>query len=380
MRAIKLLPVLALVCLLGFSAAAQAQIVYGQPASGNMTITYTNWKVTPDSGSDITYSQFLIPVAGFIPLQDNMELRFQAANTSQSADIGDQDNSLSGLTDIRLQLNKSLSDDKYLLSFGLNLPTGKKELSTDEEIYVMAGLAENYLSFPVRRLGEGFGFNMLAGGATTNGNARLGGTIMLQYNGKYTAYEGEGEYDPGEMLSITLSGDTKSKSAVYSLNAVFTLFTDDKLDDQKIRKSSTQLDFLAGMQMPGEKTTLSGHARLLLRGRNTNYVPGTEEVSDQLRLYGNEFSLGAGLTYHPAKTWSFTSRAEIRIIGENEYEQTSTQYMDGSTIFALGGSYARQLGSELNGTVGFRYYTGSADGGDYDLSGYQFTVGIQAAF
>ncbi|MEZ5360346.1 MAG: hypothetical protein R3F48_16135 [Candidatus Zixiibacteriota bacterium] len=380
MRPINLFLILSLVCLLGAVTVAEAQIIYGQPASGDLKITYTSWKYTNDADEETTISQFLIPIGGFIPLQDNMELRFQAANTTQKAEYGDTENKLSGLTDLRLQLNKSLSDDKYLLSLGLNLPTGKKELTTDDEVFVMAGLSENYLSFPVRLLGEGFGFNMLAGGAMTRGNSRLGGTVMFQYNGKYKAYENEGEYDPGEMFSVSVNADTKSEKALYSLSAVLTLYTDDKLNDNKIRKSSTQVDFLAGAQFPGEKLTFAGNARLLLRGRNTSYVPNTEEIEEQLRLYGNELTLAAALSYHPAKTWSFTPKAELRMIGGNEYESTSTRYMDASTIFGLGGSYARKLGEDINGTVGFKYYTGSADGGDYDLSGYQFTLGLQAAF
>ncbi len=382
MGAIKLLTGGVLLCLIGFASPVDAQIVYGQPSSGSSTITFTSWTVGLDSGGENKLSQLVIPIGGFIPLQDNMELRFSAANSSQSAEIAGQDNSFSGLTDLRLQFNKSLSNDKYLVSFGVNLPTGKKELNTSEEIFVMGELAENYLSFPVRRLGEGFGFNMLFGGAMTNGSARFGATAMFQYNGKYKAYESEGDYDPGEMLSLSVSADKKSTKAVYSASAILTIYTDDKRDDKKVQKSSTQFDVLTGLQIPGEKTTIIGNIRFLLRGRNTGYALSTDEVDEQLRLYGNEVTLGGGLIYHSSKTWSFTPRVELRMIGANEFDENpdDEQAMESSSILAFGGTYAHKLGTDIDGSLGFKYYTGSANGGDIDLSGYQFTLGIKAAF
>ena len=379
MRAIKITLLLAALCLIGIASSAEAQIVYGQPSSGGTNITYTHWKIDPDGGDQTTINQFVIPISGFIPLQDNLEMRFQAAQASHSATIGGDDSKLSGLTDIRLQMNKSFSNDRFLASFGINLPSGKRKLNFDEELNVMGLLSENYLIFPVRQLGEGFGFNMLFGGATSSGNARLGATAMFQYNGKYTPYDGGGKYDPGEMFSLSASADTKSDKAMYSANAIFSVFTDDKLDGEKARKSSTQLDFLAGMQFPGQTMSFFGNVRVLLRGRNTTYNPD-ESISEQLRLYGNEFTIGAGLRYHPDKLWSLTPSVELRTIGANEYETDDALYLDGSMIFGLGAAFARNLGQDVNGTLGFKYYSGSANGGDISLSGYQLTVGLRAAF
>jgi len=65
---------------------------------------------------------------------------------------------------------------------------------------------------------------------------------------------------------------------------------------------------------------------------------------------------------------------ELRVIGADEYD------FDGSTIFGLGGEITRNIGEGADLGVGFKYYTGSADGGDIDLSGYQLSANLRASF
>ncbi|MCK5125860.1 MAG: hypothetical protein KAR42_06360 [candidate division Zixibacteria bacterium] len=377
MRPIRIIVLLSVLALIACSGSIQAQIIYGQPASGNSQITYTNWTITNDSGTESSISQFIFPVSGFVPLQDNLEMRFYAANTSHSAELAGQDNNLSGLSDIRLQFNKSFAADRYLLSLGINLPTGKKELNVDEEQTVMGMLAHNYLSFPIRRMGEGLGFNLLFGGATTKGNSRFGATATFQYYGKYTPFEGEGEYDPGEMFSLSVNADTKKEKVLYSASMVFSLYTDDKLEEKKTRKSATQFDILAGMEIPGDKSSFFGNVRLLFRGRNTNY--DNEEIVNQLRLYGNEFVIGGGMRYRANKLWTIIPTVDLRMIGDNEFEDDENK-VESSSIFGIGSSVSRAIGQNASARLGYKYYTGSADGGNFDISGYQITAGLMATF
>ncbi|MBD3402003.1 hypothetical protein GF420_03835, partial [candidate division GN15 bacterium] len=144
---------------------ARAQIVYGQPASGDLQLTYYSWTVTQGE-TERTISQLAFPLTGFVPAGENFDITLYAANASTTLDVDDGEQSLSGLSDVRVQANRAFADDQLLLSAGVNLPTGKTALDLEEEYFVLQALSQNYLEFPVRRYGEGFGFNVLLAGAT----------------------------------------------------------------------------------------------------------------------------------------------------------------------------------------------------------------------
>lgn len=354
---------------------ATAQIMYGQPTSGNTRLIYSQWSLEDDS-STIDVSQLMIPVGGFVPMRDNLELRFFAANASTTTKSGDTEYKLSGLSDMRLQLNSSFSDDRLLLSAGINLPTGKKNLSQEDERQVMALLTQNYISFPIRRLGEGFGFNLLAGAAASSGNSRLGGTIVYQYNGSYEAYEGEGDYTPGSMLSISASADTRNDKWALIGDIVYTTFGTDKLEGWKVFKQSDQVELHAGGLYGAETYGIECDLHYLIRGRNERY-DDREAIDYRLKVYGNELSLAARFSYHPDETWYVTPLTELRFIAGNEFED---EYRLGNARnIGFGLEFGRQLGAKFNAGIGFKYLTGSADGGNIDLSGYRLLVSLQAA-
>jgi hypothetical protein len=362
---------LAAVLLLAASPAC-GQIIYGQPASGNLRVIYSHWNLEDDAAS-VDISQIMIPISGLIPMQDNLELRFSAANASTDVESGDDKYDLSGMSDIRLQLNQSLSDDRLLLSLGINLPTGKKKLSAVDERPVMSLLTENYLSFPIRRLGEGFGFNLLAGGATVKDNIRYGATIMYQINGAYEAYENEGDYQPGNLLSISASADSRSDELSILGEIIFSTFSNDKLEDRKVFKQSQQVDLHFGGKYDMKTYAVSADLRYLIRGRNTRY-DAEEAVFDQLKVYGNEFFFAGRAAYYPNEDSYIAPSVDARLIEGNEFEFGSSEN------FGVGLEYGRNLGESLDAGIGFKYYTGSADDGRIDLSGYRLSASIQAAF
>jgi hypothetical protein len=358
------------------TSSALGQIVYGQPTSGSLRVIYSHWSLDEDSlTTDI--SQFAFPISGMVPLKDNLEFRFFSANADNTVDQSGTEYTLSGLSDTRLQLNSSLSDDQILLSAGVNLPTGKKELSHADEQPVMAMLTQNYLSFPLRRLGEGFGLNLLAGAATTSGDARYGGTISYQVNGSYKAYEGDGDYQPGNMLSFSVSADTRSGQWALMADVTFTTFTADKLEEEKVFLQSDQFEIHAGAIYGAEEYSLEGDLRYLARGRNERY--GVDEIVDyRLKVYGDEFSLAGKFTYHPQPLWYVAPLLELRFISGNEFEDENE--LGSAENIGFGAELGRNIGEGFDLGIGFKYYTGSANDGNIDLTGYRLSAGILAAF
>ncbi len=345
---------------------SQCQIVYGRPASGSTGLVYSNWSVE-DSAQKTDITQISFPLRLFLPLQDNFEADVYVAASSNSLDQGENDYSLSGLGDLRVQVNRSFSDDQLLVSVGVNLPTGKTKLNRADETPVLQMLTQDYLSFSQRRFGEGLGFNLLVGGAQMVGGLRIGGGITYRYIGKYDPYEGVEEYDPGDLISFNAGADWENGPTTVSGNVVFSMYGKDKWNDREVFKESSQIGFGLSVNHNTEGFRAGGSLGYIARGRNSFFAP--EE--SKLKVYGNELSLAGNLSWLPPNGWFYGPSATLRLIAENE------QGFGNSTIFGFGGTVGRKLGDTGSVEVSLRYFTGQADGGNTDVSGLQISTGVR---
>ena len=349
------------------------QIIFGQPASGNPQFVYSHWTLTDILGNETTISQSYLPVTGFVPLRDNLEATIFIANSSNSMEVAGFENTVSGLTDARIQVSQALSNDRILISGGVNLPTGKTKLDFADEWGVLELLSQDFLDFPVRRLGEGFGFNLLVGGATKVGDFRVGGGAMYRFAGEYQPYEQSGDYNPGDVFSINGGGDLQKGSMTWSANIVYTAYATDKLDGVKTFKQSQQFAISASGENKGDRVTLCGWISWVGRGNNTFYDT-TETVLSELKLYGDEFALGALAAFEFTGDWRITPSAKLRMVSENEI------FIGSSDVIALGIATEKNFNENISARVGFKYFTGSAYDDLIDLSGYQLSLGLLAAF
>ncbi|MBD3257507.1 hypothetical protein GF377_03665 [candidate division GN15 bacterium] len=357
---------------------AMAQVVYGQPTAAGTRVVFTDWTLERD-GFETSLSQFYIPISGFVPLRDNFELTFYAANAGNTLEVDTISSDLNGLSDIRLKANHSFANDQLLLSVGLNLPTGKTELAFEDEFLVLQTMSVNFLDIPMRRLGEGFGFSVLFGGATVLGrNLRGGGSIMYEYLGEYTPYESSVDYDPGDLISFNAGLDLEQGAWLWSVEGVYTIYTDDKYDGTKNFRQSPQTDLRFRSSRSSERSSLDLMLRYVARGDNKEYNQEGEEV-DPFRLYGNEFHLHGSLTLALSETFSAGPVLQFRSVGDNAVEGTSRTAIGDASVFGFGAGFGLDLSSSLMLDGAAKFFSGSADGGDSDLSGYQIAVGLTAA-
>lgn len=349
-----------------------AQVVYGQPLNGGGRIYFTHWTLEDSTGKE-EIDQLAIPVSGMIPIRDNFEARFYIANVSNDLNQSDNEYSVSGFGDLRIQATHSFLEDQVVLSAGINVPSGKTKLSLTEEWPIMETLSQNFLRFPVRRLGEGPGFNLLLGGAKAVGDYRLGATLMYHLYGKYKAYENGGDYNPGDMFGITANIDRRFENGAVGISAIYSIYGTDKLNDQKIFEQADQLDLrLNGIVKMGS-VDLNGTIQFLTRGSNTRF-DSLEAIFDQLKFYGNEFNLYTGATIPVMAKLDLMPLLEMKFIGKNDYD------FGKSNLLGFGADAAYNLSEGLNAMIGYRFFTGKADDDAIDLSGYQLTAGVAAAF
>lgn len=351
---------------------ARTQIVYGQSGEGGLDVIASHWKLGVNGG-DITVDQFAVPATAFVPLHENLEARLFVAQASTSVSQLGLDYELNGLTDLRLQVNGSLARDHVLLGLGVNLPTGRHRLSMDEEWVVMNYLSQSFLSFPIRRLGGGFGVNLLAGAAREYGDYRLGATATLDIAGSYNAYANQGRYRPGSAFSLSAGIQREQSAHRLDGDLTFTTTSDDQLRGAAVFSRGQQLSFHLGLSgSPSGGTRYRGNAYYHIRGRNTVF-DDDGILLQQLKVYGNEFLVSGSLDLG-AGAWTYGPRAEWHLIAANEYGFGNT------SVAGFGGQVARRITARLSTQMAIKYFTGSTHDGAIDLAGYQAWLAAGGTF
>jgi hypothetical protein len=371
------------------SVPAQAQIVFGQPASGDVMFFFSSWTLDYDDATPtVKISQSMVPLRAFIPLGENTEglIYVSAASselvTAASSELettSSQDSTLKGMSDVRMQVSRSFAGDQMLLSLGLNLPTGKTSLSFNDEVQVLEYLAADFIDVPLRRLGEGFGFSVLLGGARMLGDWRAGGSIMYRYNGSYDPYEGVTDFDPGDLISFNLGFDRIMEAATVSVEMIYSLYGSDQLGGSDAYKQSSVIDIHAGYNWHKGVNRVKVAGGYVAHGRNTAYV---DTPASETKIYGDEFWLRAIWGRDLGKAWRVTPAVNIRTIAANE------QNLGSSTVFGLGTTVARPLSDQVGIDFSGTYFIGGSnidltdDEVDnhisVDLTGYQIRVGLTA--
>jgi hypothetical protein len=361
------------VAILGYGSTATSQVISGQSASAKFRVIATSWEASSDEQKD-SLDQLYMPFQSFIPLREHLEARIFLAGVNNDLDRMGASMKLPGLTDTRIQVNQSLSDNRIIASLGFNLPTGKTGLNFEEEWFVTDFLARNFMIYPNRRLGGGFDVNGLLGGVAMAGEFRLGASALYQYTGPYEAYENKGDYDPGNFYSLTAGFKRSFDSFVWIGDFTFTSHTDDVQDGDKIYNRGNQFVLRMGGAWETPKMRGSVDTSYFIRDRNTVYDP-KGAIDNQLQIYGNEFSFFGSLSWlSDDKKWDLGPLLHLRTIAANEYELGSALNV------GVGAQALCQLTSQYQMGVSFEVFTGDADGGSIDLSGYQVATSISATF
>ncbi len=351
---------------------AAGQIIYGQKPAAGLDIVATHWRLALDQ-DEATIDQWAFPVSAFVPLGDNFEARVYTAYSTTTVHQQGQDFDLKGLSDMRLQVNHAFAGDRALVGIGLNLPTGHKALSLTEEWAVMNLLSQSFLSFPIRNLGEGFGLNLMAGGATEWGEFRVGVNATLDLTGAYTAYLTEDDYKPGNSFNLTAGLQRELGNSLLNGDITLTTSADDKQGDVPIYSRGDQVAFHAGLAGGSLRNRYVTDATFLLRGRNAVYDPAGI-LLQQLKTYGNEFIVAGGFEHLTDGKWSYGPSADLRLIAGNELG------LGKSTVLGLSGHLARELTPMVGLRLTLKYFTGSTHDGEIDLSGFQTWLTASGTF
>jgi hypothetical protein len=287
----------------------------------------------------------------------NRRLRL-GVSASRAVARGDSVATLSGFSDARLGLNYrgTLGQSSYVLSLGVNVPSGKDEL-TDAEFRTSYVLSQDYLRFQVPHFGQGFN---LSPGLTLafplSDRLVVGAGMTYQVLGSYRpASSLLSDYDPGNELLLTGGLDYRlTPETSFSADLTYTLYGVDTLGEEEV--------FAAG-----NKVVLSAQLR-----RRTGF--------DEIWLFGryrtrakNEVALAGLLIEETAKTlpnqadlmgyyrFRLAPRVQLSLLAEARFVE-ATPFREAATIGGAGVAPAFALSDGMEVPLRLLYSFGGLTG------------------
>jgi len=330
-------------------------------------VEYQSWEKSI-GGETQTVSQLSFPTTFKMPLTRNVAFDLISSAIFSSS----EDKGLSGLRDVKARGVATLADDTLLLSAGINLPSGRSELKSDE-ILVSSSLSDKSLGFRYSRLGEGLDINLGCGAARAFGTVAFGAGVGYVLKGEYGYLEDEdSKYKPGNQLNVTGGFDLSFKPLFLRSDLTYTMYSSDEVDGSEVFKEGTRLtvEETAILSMESFSVLLSG--RYVMRGKSeilyTDF-PGKSE-----KMYGDRININGMLNL-----W-ITKQLNLKLLGESAFIGEDERGRNDATVFGFGAGAALKFMRRSFLDVAGKYHIGNSDGDSVDLKGISTTATLKLVF
>lgn len=355
-------------------ASASAQIIHGQRPEITQGLNYLSWDITGDTS--FTISQWYAPITVRAGLAENLELGIYSAATGSEADWSDEDNTLTGLLDSKIQLAAAFLNDRLLISGGVSIPTGKTRLDGHESALI-EWMTADFLNFPVKNPGEGLNLFGQMGVATPVAQWVLGAAGAVYVAGEYSPYESNLKYTPGSRIvgNVGIERDWEKRHRLGA-DLVVIYSTDDKVEGKSVFRDGIQFDGRVLGQVTLGRMVVDGAVRGIVRGKD--YQPGEagKLVSELNNRNGNDLRFHLGMKLPLATAFAIWVSGDAKLLAANSYPSDSPFFEDQARLAGFGGGMDIRLGRRARFEVGARSWTGSSDGAlglkRLDLKGIEF--------
>jgi hypothetical protein len=184
-------------------------------------------------GAKTSISQFAVPIAVLIPINDRLTFDLGTAFATASFDgDGVEKSSISGLTDTQLRLNYALAGNTIIVTAGINLPTGQYKIAEDK-IGAAGQIGNDFLAFPISSFGNGFGGTGGVAYARNAGAWNVGLGASLRKSFEFDAFDAGGStvtFTPATEFRVRAGADREITDGRVALGLVLSQFGDDTCD------------------------------------------------------------------------------------------------------------------------------------------------------
>jgi hypothetical protein len=324
-----------------------------------------SWRVQANPN----YSQFSTLIYSQVPIKSDVSLTLRIAQ----ANIGGQVAKLNGITDLQSMVSYYLRGSNTTLNFGLNLPSGTKNLS-QEQFSTSSIISRNVFSLQVPNFSQGLN---ISAGATrvfiVSETTVLGVGASYMIKGKYKPLEILDDYDPGNEFLMTMGADFRlNSSSSISSDLVLTWYGTDNLAGEKIFSPGNKIVLSTRYRKYLRFNDLSIHMLIRLRGKSDlavdeNFVTEDQKtLPNQLEFYGRYSSY-------------FNRRLTLVYLAEMRFHQVTPNPFSGVRLFGLGFQPKTKISPRVYLFGSLRYRFGQIKNG-YRIRGYEIGIGAEFGF
>jgi len=186
-----------------------------------------------EAPSNIKISEFALPLFVSVPITPRFG--FDVGTSYVRARVeptGGTVSEITGLTDTQVRANLNLGSDFVILTAGLNLPTGKREVVA-AQANAASLIGSDFLSFPISQMGAGFGGTAGIAVARPMGEWSLGFGLSMRQTTEYEPYAANGaqnfRYQPGNEYRGRVGLERPVGTGRFLLGLTYSTFGDDNL-------------------------------------------------------------------------------------------------------------------------------------------------------
>ena len=324
-----------------------------------------SWRVqaNPD------FSQFSTLVYAQTPLKPDVSLTLRIAQ----ANIGGQVVKLNGITDLQSMVSYYLRGSNTTLNFGLNLPSGTKNLG-QEQFSTSSIISRNVFSLQVPNFSQGLN---ISAGATrvfiVSERVVLGIGASYMIKGRYKPLEILDDYDPGNEFLINLGADYRlNSSSSISSDLILNWYGTDKLAGEKIFSPGNKIALSTRYRKYLRFDDLSIHMLIRLRGKSDLIIDENFVTEDQK-------SLPNQLEFYGRYSRYFNRRLTLVYLAEMRFHQVTPNPYSGVSLFGLGFQPRTKISPRVYLFGSLRYRFGQIKNG-YRIRGYEIGIGAEFGF
>ncbi len=340
-----------------------SQDIYSEQPAASISILpdYESWTINDSTG----FSEFTsILSAGYNPLENT-----SLGLVTRYASVGGDVSSLSGLSDMQIIISQRIPDYNLILNGGVNIPSGKTKLNSDE--FITSRIISQEL-FGLRTSNFGQGLNAFLGITwlhPISDQVVIGGGISYQVKSEYQPADTSQKYSPSNEFSLTAGLDIKlseTQTVTGDLTGIF--YGSDKVDGKAIFSSGNRIIFNSLYRQFFGFNYLSVY--LLYRNVALDKLEGIYAVPDNEKTTPNQFYLGVSFNqrFNPGFSMGYGIFTSI-------YEKTAA-YFSGYNLYGINISPQFTVSPSVSLPVFLKYAFGSADG-KTNLTNFEINAGIK---
>ena len=232
-----------------------------------------------------TISELAVPVFVSIPLGSQFTFDVGTSYARAKATSGNVNSEINGLTDTQIRGNYTIGTDFVVLTAGVNLPTGRSSVTTDQQ--TAAGrIGSDFLAFPISNMGTGLAATAGIAVARPLGDWNIGFGGAVRHSTSYDPFDVPGQpvlhFTPGDEYRARVGVDRGLLAGRVSLGLTYSAFGSDDAGGSVYNTGNRVIaQAILTNSMAGSMVTLAGYNVFRAPGKYASGDPaGRENIAN----------------------------------------------------------------------------------------------------